>query len=528
MAVRSNTKKQNFTQEAVQFDPVGNISRMRTQNDESVYSYDKLYQLTSESGLFAHEYANDSLYNRLQKDQEHIQVNDLNEDVSHFEYNKNGNPVRQGNTRYTYDALDRLIRIESPQQHQDLTYDSLHRCLSKTTVHNGVQETRYFLYDGQNEIGSFDERLNIQELRILGAAPHAEIGAAIAVEVQGKAYAPIHDLPGNIAALAPLDHGPASIYRYSAFGEEKIDGSILCPWHFSSKRSDASTGLIYYGRRYYMPAYGRWLTPDPAGFTDGMNLYAFVHNDPLTHYDEYGLIMTGYDWKSFQSMNSYNSYPVGQYVSKFGISLASKLTHEIYDYSGLGLIRNDRLLSGWKLDNNYQDHLSIDRFFGSQITMLNEFRNSCGIQFSEGILPCPGSLISSANRVSGVSRQILDDLNYVKINNRFHQAAKSLSETGQNNIRILRGWAKSKGWEKLPNSQGRPEQWGIYKGEEFKWRLKIKPEPSFRPKLDEKSGIPRFDVRLGPGGNQFINPFTGENGDLNIGKHLLLENEWLK
>ena len=38
-----------------------------------------------------------------------------------------------------------------------------------------------------------------------------------------------------------------------------------------------------------MPVYGRWLTPDPAGVTDGMNLYAFVHNDPLTHFDEYGL-----------------------------------------------------------------------------------------------------------------------------------------------------------------------------------------------------------------------------------------------
>jgi hypothetical protein len=30
--------------------------------------------------------------------------------------------------------------------------------------------------------------------------------------------------------------------------------------------------------------------------------------------------------------------------------------------------------------------------------------------------------------------------------NRFHQAAKNLSETGQHNIRILRGWARSKGW----------------------------------------------------------------------------------
>ena len=37
---------------------------------------------------------------------------------------------------------------------------------------------------------------------------------------------------------------------------------------------------------------GRWTTPDPLGFVDGPNLYAYVHNNPLTHFDLYGL-MTG-------------------------------------------------------------------------------------------------------------------------------------------------------------------------------------------------------------------------------------------
>jgi len=41
--------------------------------------------------------------------------------------------------------------------------------------------------------------------------------------------------------------------------------------------------------------------------------------------------------------------------------------------------------------------------------------------------------------------------------NRFHVAAKELSKTGQNNIRTLRGWAKSKGWVKQANPRGGPE-----------------------------------------------------------------------
>ena len=77
---------------------------------------------------------------------------------------------------------------------------------------------------------------------------------------------------------------------------------MLSPWRFSSKRSDELTGLVYYGRRFYIPQHGRWLTPDPAGFSDGMNLYAFVHNDPLTHLDLYGLLIFPTTTSSVSSM----------------------------------------------------------------------------------------------------------------------------------------------------------------------------------------------------------------------------------
>ena len=177
-----------------------------------------------------------------------IQIDSLPFVQEVLEYDAVGNIRRSAaqnqNSSFAYDALDRLIRIETPRLRQDFTYDALHRCLSKTISQNGTPETQYFLYDGQNEIGSFDESLRCRDLRILGEASHAEIGAAIAIELQGKAYAPIHDLQGNVAALVPLDHSAATIYRYSAFGEEKIEGEVLSPWRFSSKRIDAGTGLV--------------------------------------------------------------------------------------------------------------------------------------------------------------------------------------------------------------------------------------------------------------------------------------------
>ncbi|PHM46893.1 RHS repeat domain-containing protein [Xenorhabdus miraniensis] len=56
---------------------------------------------------------------------------------------------------------------------------------------------------------------------------------------------------------------------------------------YSGKERDA-TGLYYYGYRYYQPWAGRWLSADPAGTVDGINLFRMVRNNPVNYYDEQG------------------------------------------------------------------------------------------------------------------------------------------------------------------------------------------------------------------------------------------------
>ena len=58
---------------------------------------------------------------------------------------------------------------------------------------------------------------------------------------------------------------------------------------YSGKERDA-TGLYYYGFRYLAPWLHRWLNPDPAGTVDGLNLYGFVRNNPVTVVDKNGLV----------------------------------------------------------------------------------------------------------------------------------------------------------------------------------------------------------------------------------------------
>ncbi|MGL4269608.1 MAG: RHS repeat-associated core domain-containing protein [Plesiomonas sp.] len=61
---------------------------------------------------------------------------------------------------------------------------------------------------------------------------------------------------------------------------------------YSGKERDA-TGLYYYGYRYYQPWVGRWLSADPAGTVDGLNLFRMVWNNPVTFFDSDGLVSTG-------------------------------------------------------------------------------------------------------------------------------------------------------------------------------------------------------------------------------------------
>ncbi len=52
---------------------------------------------------------------------------------------------------------------------------------------------------------------------------------------------------------------------------------------------DKHLGIYHVRHRAYDPALQRWLQPDPAGFIDGLNLYAYCGNEPFGLYDPMGL-----------------------------------------------------------------------------------------------------------------------------------------------------------------------------------------------------------------------------------------------
>ena len=66
---------------------------------------------------------------------------------------------------------------------------------------------------------------------------------------------------------------------------------------FNTKYEDAS-GLIYYNNRYYDSDLGRFISQDAIFEEGGVNLYNFVENDPINHWDILGnisIILSSYN-----------------------------------------------------------------------------------------------------------------------------------------------------------------------------------------------------------------------------------------
>jgi RHS repeat-associated protein len=128
-------------------------------------------------------------------------------------------------------------------------------------------------------------------------------------------YYYIQNHAGNVLALLARTSSGVTIddqYRYDPFGNPQGSSPNPVPntLEFAGREYDTETQLYYDRARYLDPAIGRFVSEDPIGLHGGVNLYAFVGNDPVNRSDPSG---TTSIWKAHIDVET----PCGEYPEPF-------------------------------------------------------------------------------------------------------------------------------------------------------------------------------------------------------------------
>ncbi|MGB7925160.1 MAG: RHS repeat-associated core domain-containing protein, partial [Pyrinomonadaceae bacterium] len=233
--------------------------------------------------------------------------------VETYTYDADGNLTADGRWAYTWDAENRLIVMTAlpnvpgaAKRKLEFAYDYMSRRIQKkVSVWNGatasyqLQSTFKYVYDGWNPVAELDGnnalvRSYTWGMDISGSTQGAGgVGGLLLIKDGGQAYQAGYDGNGNVTSLVKAATGKLSAsYDYDPFGNTlRLTGDYAAqnPFKFSTRYTDAETGMLYYGLRYYQPQTGRWLSRDPLGEEGGANMYGFVSNDPVSQIDPFGL-----------------------------------------------------------------------------------------------------------------------------------------------------------------------------------------------------------------------------------------------
>ena len=200
----------------------------------------------------------------------------------------------------TWDAENRLTSVTVNGTTITYAYDAFSRRISRSVGVSPTTTTLYF-YDAWNCIAEYqlqNSSFNLHTSYLWGPDLSGSfqgaggVGGLLSVNRIGSPMAyPGHDGNGNITEYLGADGTVLAHFEYDPFGNTvaSTDTANQFEYRFSTKSIDSTTGLYYYGNRWYDPFTGRWPSRDPIGERGGVNLYGFLYNSTPSWIDRQGM-----------------------------------------------------------------------------------------------------------------------------------------------------------------------------------------------------------------------------------------------
>lgn len=208
-----------------------------------------------------------------------------------YVYDNDGNLVYDGRFHKLYDGEGRLTGDSaSPSQVVHYEYDALNRRVRENV--NGVYTN--FIYSGFRPVEAVDSATGtLVERTIFDNANHP-----LAFDKGNASYFLHSNEQHSIEALTNAQGQLLEQYQYEDFGKmSRFDaaGNALAHsqvgnrYGFTGQWLDTLSGNYNFFYREYDPGTGSFNQRDLIGYSDGMSLYQYVHNDPANGVDVFGL-----------------------------------------------------------------------------------------------------------------------------------------------------------------------------------------------------------------------------------------------
>jgi RHS repeat-associated protein len=207
-----------------------------------------------------------------------------------FTWDDNGNMLsRSDGTEYTWDAANRLTKVEKGADVIEFAYDGDGRRTSK--IVNGVATT--YLWDTVSPLPVILNQSIGDEF-----TSYEYGGDLLAMIEPSTARSYYHaDGLGSTRTLSGSDGLNVKTYRYDAFGNSRgVTALTSNPFQFAGQQLDSETGLHYLRARYYDPITGRFISADPLRYSTPRSSvkssFTYGSNNPVTYSDPLGLATT--------------------------------------------------------------------------------------------------------------------------------------------------------------------------------------------------------------------------------------------
>jgi len=310
------------------YDPAGNITKIKDQNDTQCFTYDHQRRLTSawtatddcatgtpQAGViggvapYATSYTYDAAGNRT-RETKHA-WGGAQQSVRDYTYPAAGGKQPHalqsvGADLFAYDAAGNTTRRKVGAADQSLVWDAEGNLESVTEA----GKVTSFVYDADGDrlirktptdatlyIDDMELRLDLAKNTVEQTRYYTIGGKPVAVRTADNQVSFLAaDHQGTAQAAVRASSGELAVRRTTPFGEDRGSPPAWWPGQrgFVGGGQDATTGLVHLGAREYDPKNGRFLSVDPViDETDSQQLngYAYASNSPITMSDPDGQLV---------------------------------------------------------------------------------------------------------------------------------------------------------------------------------------------------------------------------------------------